>query len=425
MNILHLNTSDFGGAGKAAYRLHRNLLLCGLKSVIMAMTRNTGNGEFIEFGGRRSFAKIRSDIAKFLLNMRTDPKYYFQNNSQSPIKKASDVYDKVPSKPDIIVAHWISNFVTIVNLYQLSLSAGVPVVWYLLDMAPLTGGCHYAWDCTGYMNKCGRCPALRSKKENDMSRRNWKKKHDLIQKMPITIVPATSRLTAQAKKATVFEGKRIEQIMLGIDAEIFKPVPRHVARAKLRLPLEQKIIFAGATSLKMECKGMFYLSEALKSLKKQLGADNNILIITAGNTSGIGSLFSDNFRHKHLDSLTNDEMLAAAYQAADMFVCPSIEDSGPMMINESIMCGTPVVSFNMGVAPDLVHTGKTGYLAELKNSEDLARGIKYVLDLGPDAASDMSRQCGNLGLQLCHPEIQRKAFKRLFDSLLNEKHSCA
>jgi glycosyltransferase involved in cell wall biosynthesis len=242
--------------------------------------------------------------------------------------------------------------------------------------------------------------------------------------MPITIVSATSRLTAQAKKATVIEGKRIEQIMLGINPEIFKPLPRHVARAKLQLPLEPKIIFAGATSLKMECKGMSYLSEALKSLKEQFGTErNNILIVTAGNTSGIGSLFDGNFRHKHLDSLTNDRMLAAAYQAADVFACPSIEDSGPMMINESIMCGTPVVSFEMGVAPDLVHTGKTGYIAELKNSEDLARGIKYVLDLGPDEACNMSHQCNKLGLQLCHPEIQAKAFKTLFDSLLNENRS--
>ena len=58
----------------------------------------------------------------------------------------------------------------------------------------------------------------------------------------------------------------------------------------------------------------------------------------------------------------------------------SIEDSGPMMINESIMCGTPVVCFDMGVARDLVHTGRTGYRAALRDSSDLAFGIREVGD---------------------------------------------
>lgn len=423
MNILHLSTNDIGGAGKAAYRLHRNLLALGLNSKMMVMTRNAKSSDVIPFGGHRSIFKFKSDIAKYFLKMQTDPKYYFQNHSQSPIKRVSDVYSNVPFKADIIVAHWISNFVTVENLYQLSLYAGMPVIWYLMDMAPLTGGCHYAWDCTRYMNQCGKCPALYSEEKYDLSYKNWKKKHDVIQKMNITIVSGTSWLTNQAKKATVFNGKRIEQIMLGVDAEIFRPMPRDVARKKLGLPLEQKIIFFGAQSLKLKCKGMFYLIEALKSLENQFGIDKNkILIVTAGNISGMRSFLVKLFRHKHLGFLTDDRMLAVAYGAADVFVCPSIEDSGPMMINESIMCGTPVVSFEMGVAPDLVHAGKTGYRAKLKDSEDLAKGIKYVLDLSPDAARYMSKQCSNLGLQFCHPQVQAEAFKELFDLLLNEDY---
>ncbi|MHC4570579.1 MAG: glycosyltransferase [Planctomycetota bacterium] len=421
MNILHLSTNDVGGAGKAAYRLHRNLLALGLNSKMMVMARNAKNSDVIPFGGHRSVFKIKSDIAKYFLRMRTDPKYYFQNHSRSPIKRVSDVYGKVPFKPDIIVAHWISNFVSTENLYQLSSYAGVPVVWYLMDMAPFTGGCHYAWECTGFMNQCGKCPALYSDEKYDLSYRNWKKKYDVIQKMNITIVSATGWLTKQAKKTTVFNGKRIKQIMLGVDAEIFKSMPRDVARTRLNLPLKQKIVLFGAQSLKLKRKGMFHLIEALKSLEKQLGTDKNkILIVTAGDISGIRAFLINNFHHKHLGFLTNDRILATAYQAADVFVCPSIEDSGPMMINESIMCGTPVVCFEMGVAPDLVHTEKTGYCAQLKNSEDLAKGIKYVLDLSLDKASNISKQCSSLGLQFCHHKVQAGAFKKLFESLVGD-----
>jgi glycosyltransferase involved in cell wall biosynthesis len=409
-----------GGAGKAAYRLHQNLSALGLNSKIIVMASNSNNKDVITLHSTRPFYTIRSKIEKCFLKVHADPKYYFQNQSRSSVKKADDIFNVLPFKPDVIVARWISNFLTIEDLYKLSSLTGAPVIWYMVDMAPLTGGCHYAWDCKGFMNQCGWCPALCSKDKYDFSYRTWKKKRDVIQKMHLTIVSATDWLTRQAKKATVFNGRKIEQIMLGLDSEIFRPVPREVARTELKLPLQQKIIFFGAQSLKLKRKGTFYLIEALKFLDTQLADDKNkILIVTAGNVSAISPYLRDNFKHKHLGSWLNDRMLAKAYQAADVFVCPSIEDSGPMMINESIMCGTPVVSFEMGVALNLVHTGKTGYRAKLKDSVDLANGIKYMFDLSPKQAGSMSKQCSDLGLRYCHHRVQTEAFNKLFKCLLN------
>ena len=421
MNVLHLSTSDVGGAGKATYRLHQNLLDIGLNSKMMVMNRKTEDEEIIGFNGHRQIPKFRNNISKFFLKISSKSKYYFQNQNQSPIS-INDIQNKMPFKPDIIVAHWISNFMTVEHLRQLSLD-GIPVLWYLMDMAPFTGGCHYAWDCTGYMNQCGNCPALRSKNKNDRSYKNWKNKRDVIKNTSLTVVSATGHLTGQLKKATIFHGKRVEQIMLGIDANIFKPKPKDIAREILNLPLEQKLIFFGAQFLKLERKGMRYLFAALMSLKKQLGKDiNKVTLVTAGKISGIESLLCENFQHIHMGSFISETILAAAYQAADMFVCPSIEDSGPMMINESIMCGTPVVSFKMGVASDLVITKKTGYCAQLKNSEDLAMGIKYILNLSPEQAESMSKQCSDLGLRYCHHRVQAEAFNKLFKCLLNANH---
>ncbi|HEY5124202.1 MAG TPA: glycosyltransferase [Ignavibacteria bacterium] len=73
------------------------------------------------------------------------------------------------------------------------------------------------------------------------------------------------------------------------------------------------------------------------------------------------------FEYLYLGYVDNTFGIASAFQAADVFVCPSIEDSGPIMINQSIMCGTPVVVFEMGVATDLVETGITGFRAKNKD----------------------------------------------------------
>ena len=88
-----------------------------------------------------------------------------------------------------------------------------------------------------------------------------------------------------------------------------------------------------------------------------------------------------------------------------------------MMINESIMCGTPVVAFDMGVAPDLVINGKTGYRAALKDSIDFSYGIKSIINLGTEKREELSVNCRNIGIRKCHPSKQANDFFNLFNNL--------
>jgi glycosyltransferase involved in cell wall biosynthesis len=416
VNILHLSTHDAGGAGKAAHRLHQNLRTYGLHSKMLVLNKQSDDKDVIPFAKRDFILQSHTTLAKTWLKLRTNTKYYFQN--QATLISAEDILNSIPFTPDIIIAHWVSNFVTAENFYQLSQHIRAPILWYLMDMAPLTGGCHYAWDCRGYTSHCGKCPALYSRNPHDQSYRNLGKKHTFIEKTDLTVVAATGWINEQARKATVFSGKRVVKIMLGVDSELFKPVAKDLARARLKLPSNKKIMFFGAQSMKLERKGMAPLVAALKLLAREYDLDK-LLIVTAGNVSSMKSFLKHNFKHIHLGFLT-DDTLATAYQAADLFVCPSIEDSGPMMINEAIMCGTPVVSFKMGVAVDLVHTGKTGYRAELNSSEDLAKGMRYLLALNPQEAKKMAKQCRDLSLKLYSPQVQAQAFKSLFEQLLIE-----
>lgn len=85
--------------------------------------------------------------------------------------------------------------------------------------------------------------------------------------------------------------------------------------------------------------------------------------------------------------------LFKAYCASDCFLNMTIADSGPMMVNYSIALGTPVISFNIGVAQDLVIHKKTGYIAELKNSEDVAQGLEFIHNLSVEERIKMSEEC--------------------------------
>ena len=72
--------------------------------------------------------------------------------------------------------------------------------------------------------------------------------------------------------------------------------------------------------------------------------------------------------------------MISAYACADMFVIPSLEDNLPNTIMESMACGTPCVGFETGGIPEMIDHLKNGYVAKYKDTNDLAVGIKWIID---------------------------------------------
>lgn len=168
------------------------------------------------------------------------------------------------------------------------------------------------------------------------------------------------------------------------------------------------MIFFGAVHLENKRKGIIYLVKALEHLKMMLKDNPELsekitLLIAGGRFDQIEDALS--FPYHYLGKLKNNAEMAEAYQAADVFVCPSLQDAGPTMINQSIMCGTPVVAFETGVALDLVITGESGYRAVLRDPEDMARGILKILQMPAGEMEMMRKQCRALAEKEIHPEV--------------------
>lgn len=58
-------------------------------------------------------------------------------------------------------------------------------------------------------------------------------------------------------------------------------------------------------------------------------------------------------------------------------VVPSLIENLSNAIMESLSCGTPVVAFNIGGNSDMIDHKQNGYLAQERNAEDLATGIRW------------------------------------------------
>lgn len=432
MKILILNTHNpLKAAGIVALDLFNQLKGNGheVKLLVNSYDKDYPEGiislvSFLAAGWKLGLGKIEwrlnklKEILKIKEKIKSDSDYsFFQLDEKRQIYRTNRILKVAGNKPDIVIILFAKGFINVKNIYELYTKTHAKLFWLMYDMAAFTGGCHYAWECEGYINSCGNCPGLYSSDPYDISYKNLKYKQEFLDKTDIQIIAASEWQYKQVKMSTLFKNKPIHKILIAIDSYVFKPVDKVKLKMAMKLTANKKIIFFGAVGLTEKRKGMPYLIESLNKLKeiiKNTESDlgNNILLLVAG--KGFKSIVDLlPFESHYLGYLDNNYGIASAYQVADVFLCPSIEDSGPMMINQSIMCGTPVVSFEMGVSLDLVINGKTGYRGKIKESADMAQGIYNILTMNSDKYKQLSHNCRELALKLYSPDVQIKQLEKI------------
>lgn len=72
--------------------------------------------------------------------------------------------------------------------------------------------------------------------------------------------------------------------------------------------------------------------------------------------------------------------LAAKYASSTMLVLPSLEETAPGVISESMAVGCPVVASRVGGVPDMIEDSRTGLLVEPRDPDGLAAAILRLLD---------------------------------------------
>jgi glycosyltransferase involved in cell wall biosynthesis len=416
MNVLHLNThTNSFNLSFPHVQFHEELIEAGENSFIISATGNAvfKNIKILKRGFVFSFFGISRLLRKIVFDVLVrNTSYYFYPEWNTDLITTNQVIRNLPFKPDVILTYWTKFAFNQKLVYELSDYYTAPVICIMMDMAPFTGGCHYAFRCKNYFNNCGKCPAIKSKTQNDVSYKTWLFKKKYIEKTNLTIIACTSTLLNQANNSSLFKNLKKEKLLLSVNERIFIPGNKLSARESFNIPKEKKIIFFGASSIQEERKGMSYFIKSLQYLSlisNKSYKNEDVFLLIAGNN--IGEIQFP-FEYKHVGYLSSQEELAKAYQACDLFACPSIEDSGPLMINQAIMSGRPVVAFEMGVAPDLVKCGETGYLAKLYNIKDFSKGLNNILELDNNNWQLMSNTCRKLG-------ISEFASGNHFDKLMN------
>ena len=211
-------------------------------------------------------------------------------------------------------------------------------------------------------------------------------------------------------QSELFRNCQQELIVFPLDEKKFCPSSdKDALRVKWGVPVDRKVVLIGATHLNEKRKGMDLLVEALKNVH------NDVLVLVAGNMDKQLAFVKE---AKVLGYLSEGQLIEA-YQMADLFVCPSLADAGPLMVMQSCFCGTPVVAFPVGVSAELVETGETGYLAQYGNVDDLAHGIDEIVMLPDERWKEISLKCRERVLRLCSSQAGNTIdvfLNRIFDN---------
>ena len=188
---------------------------------------------------------------------------------------------------------------------------------------------------------------------------------------------APSRWLADlARQSPLFRGKRVEHIPYGLDFDLYRPLPKAEARARLSLPIDSRIFLCVAYDFADDRKGFRFFWDALA---RQQHPIDGLVVLAMGQGSPPPEVHR-RYRVRTTGFLSEVERQVVAYSAADVLVFPSLGDNLPNTIMEAMACGTPALGFSVGGVVELVRHGETGYLVPPHDVEGLAHGIRWLIE---------------------------------------------
>lgn len=419
MKILILNTAEHtGGAAVAANRLLRALLCSGVSATMLVRDRATDDPAVVSLdrGAARRWLNflyfVWERLVIYLCN-RLSKRNLFQvsiANTGINIRRTAAFREA-----DVIHIHWINQgFLSLDEIARI-IASGKRVVWTLHDLWPATAICHYPGDCVKYRTDCSACPMMSENPLVDLAKRVARRKGKIDWRR-VTFVGCSEWIARTAKESVWLREARFVSIPNPIDTTLFRPIDRREARQRLGLPEEKRLILFAAAKLSDTRKGAAFLLEACRLLAAEM--EGELEIILMGSDAAELSALSP-VPVRALGYISGAAELAVAYSCADLFVIPSLEDNLPNTIMEAMTCGTPCVGFRTGGIPEMIDHEMNGYVADSRDSADLARGIAWVLR-HPEPGN-LSAACREKVMRCYQESVVAKKYIALYQKLIQEK----
>lgn len=382
MKVLFINLKDVdGGAALAAYRLSKGLeLFYHTENYFVVKEKHCGDNNIFATIDKasESLGKIMIFIEFMVdrvLNKLGFQYYYLPFSPGFVLKKAREL------KPDIISLHIIHGGYFKTSLIK-KLSKIAPIVWTLHDMWPFVGNAAHTFADESWKQ-------LKTSKEEtkiyphigfNRGKQLLKRKRRIYKKSDLHVVVPSQWLYHLVKQSPVFKNKPIHRIVHGLDLESFKPKDKASCRRALGIAENAKVLmFSSSDDLaKSPWKGGELLVDILTNIDSRVDTPIETLVLGKGHLSPLKHL--KNLNLHQMGYIHNEKLVTILLSAADLFIYPTRADSLGLVLVESIACGTPCITFDLGGCTDVIQNEVSGYLIEPFDTKKFARQTIEILN---------------------------------------------
>lgn len=375
MKVLHISTTDVGGAGKGMMNLHLALLRSGIDSKVLVAQKQTNYDTVysalpnIHIYNWSKFAIIRivqRILRKCGIGLTEVELIYSKISNVLPQFRSScytspvTCYD-LSSNPlvqeaDIIHLHWIGSFVDIESFF---VKVNKPIIWTLRDENPGLGGFHY----NAEKQKLGKY--YKDLEEKFLSI----KRQAIVSNNNLSLIALSDVMLDFVQDVDFLANKPIYKIYNAIDDAEYEQIPNLLAKSALGIVDNEFVISFVSVSLKDYRKNLAMIMKALEEI------DWKYKIICVGKNDFFHEPIPENVIC--VGSIENSRILSLLYSASDVFITPSLQESFGKTTIEALLCGTPVISSSVGVAPEAINSNN-GLLLDKISSEAIRNALIYV-----------------------------------------------
>lgn len=176
-------------------------------------------------------------------------------------------------------------------------------------------------------------------------------------------------------------GLKAEQIIHAphaVDNEWFASNDEAYERTALE---ERKRMGINDDNIVFQYAGKFYdlkqLDVLISTFQKLKESHYRLLLTGNGKDEQRLKLLAETDNRIIFQAFKNQSEMPWIYRMGDVFILPSKSETWGLSVNEAMACGRPaIVSNKCGCAPDLIIEGKTGYVFEAGDANDLLRCMK-------------------------------------------------
>lgn len=359
MKVLHICTSDEGGAGLCCLRLHKALLNEGVDSKVVVNVKTRDYPEEYQYRPfaswlcnlpSRFFRKMGLEVTEYNKVFALGTKYHaFYSRPVSSIDLTKfELYDWA----DIIHLHWVNDFLDYPSFFR---KTNKKIVWTLHDENLFYGIAH------------GGVSVLH---DNDVEIKYKRIKLESVKSSKnLSIVFLSNMMYDLFGNDEIIKGRNKTIIHNSVDGNVFIRYDKTAMRKKYGISQNKTVFLFMSSDIGNPLKGLHLLVQSINELNLK---DVEIMAL-GNNASNVSNPIVRTF-----GNIKDMKVLSELISSADYYAMPSSHEAFAQSPMEAMACGLPVVAFPVSGTKELINESN-GIVCNDFTVEALSEGIKQLI----------------------------------------------